>query len=54
MTGEYTVEDKEHYDNSNPKQNLKRDVLLLNNFFVKAAARRGVKVFGFVNQGVRS
>jgi len=51
VTGEDTVEDKQHYDNSNPKQNLKRDVFLLDDFFVETAARWGVKVFG-VFQGV--
>jgi len=54
MTGEYTVEEIQHQDNSNPKHNLKRDVLFLDDFFVEATARRGIEVFGFVFQGLGS
>ena len=51
VAGEYTVEEIQHHDNSNPKDNLKRDVLFLDDFFVEAVARRSVEVFGFVIQG---
>jgi hypothetical protein len=54
MAGEYAVEEKQHQNDSNPKHNLERDVLFLDDFFVEAAARRGVEVFGFVFQGLRS
>jgi len=54
VAGEYAVEDVQHYDNSNPKQNLEREILLLDDFFVEAAASWGVEVFGFVVQGVCS
>jgi hypothetical protein len=54
MAGEYTVEKIQHQDNSDPKDNLERDVLLLDDFFVEAAARRGIEVFGFVIQGLFS
>lgn len=54
MAGEYSVEEIQHQDDSDPKDNLKRNVLFLDDFLVEAAARRCVKVFGFVIQGLRS
>ena len=54
MAREYAVEEIQHQDDSNPKDNLERDVLFLDDFFVEAAASWGVKVFGFVIQVVCS
>ncbi len=54
MTGKYAVEEVQDQNNSHPKNYLERNVLFLDDFFVEAAARWGVEVFGFVNQGLCS
>ena len=54
MAGEHAVEEIQHQNDSDPEDDLKRNVFLLDDFFVEAAARWGVEVFGFVIQGLGS
>jgi hypothetical protein len=51
MAGEDAIEEIQNQDDPNPKHDLKRDVLFLDDFFVEAAAGWCVEVFGFVVQG---